>query len=85
MTIAEATQTDHTDRLIWSFNMLMDVKATAEETSGALTVMDITRPSASPCDGSAHGTATATLDEVVDGDAGSQTSGPGRVMLQTLF
>jgi mannose-6-phosphate isomerase-like protein (cupin superfamily) len=29
-----------TDRLIWSFNMLMDVKATAEETGGALTVID---------------------------------------------
>jgi len=29
-----------TDRLIWSFNMLMDLKATAEETGGALTVID---------------------------------------------
>jgi quercetin dioxygenase-like cupin family protein len=28
------------DRLIWSFNMLMDVKATAEETGGALSVLD---------------------------------------------
>jgi quercetin dioxygenase-like cupin family protein len=28
------------DRLIWSFNMLMDVKATAEETGGALSVID---------------------------------------------
>jgi quercetin dioxygenase-like cupin family protein len=28
------------DRLIWSFNMLMDVKATAEETGGALALMD---------------------------------------------
>lgn len=29
-----------TDRLLWTFNMLMDVKATAEETAGALTVID---------------------------------------------
>jgi quercetin dioxygenase-like cupin family protein len=29
-----------TDRLIWTFNMLMDVKATAEETGGALSVID---------------------------------------------
>src|SRR5262249_28756584 len=28
------------DRLIWIFNMLMDVKATAEETGGALSVID---------------------------------------------
>jgi quercetin dioxygenase-like cupin family protein len=28
------------DRLIWTFNMLMDVKATAEETGGALSVID---------------------------------------------
>jgi quercetin dioxygenase-like cupin family protein len=28
------------DRLVWSFNMLMDVKATAEETGGAVTVID---------------------------------------------
>ncbi len=28
------------DRLIWSFNMLMDIKATSEETGGALTVID---------------------------------------------
>ncbi len=29
-----------TDRLVWSFNMLMDIKATAEETGGAVTVID---------------------------------------------
>jgi quercetin dioxygenase-like cupin family protein len=29
-----------TDRLIWSFNMLMDVKASSDETGGALTVID---------------------------------------------
>jgi quercetin dioxygenase-like cupin family protein len=29
-----------TSRLIWSFNMLMDVKAATEETGGALTVID---------------------------------------------
>ena len=28
------------DRLLWSFNMLMHVKAAAEETNGALSVMD---------------------------------------------
>jgi quercetin dioxygenase-like cupin family protein len=38
MAITEQTPT--TDRLLWSFNMLMDVKATAEETAGALTVID---------------------------------------------
>ena len=35
-----STPTIDTDRLIWSFNMLMDVKATAEETGGALSVID---------------------------------------------
>jgi len=39
VTITEPTVTD-TDRLIWSFNMLMDVKATTEETGGALSVLD---------------------------------------------
>jgi len=39
VTITEPTVTD-TDRLIWSFNMLMDVKATTEETGGALSVID---------------------------------------------
>jgi quercetin dioxygenase-like cupin family protein len=39
VTITEPTTTD-TDRLIWSFNMLMDVKATTEETGGALSVID---------------------------------------------
>ena len=33
------TTTD-TSRMIWTFNMLMDVKASAEETGGALTVID---------------------------------------------
>jgi mannose-6-phosphate isomerase-like protein (cupin superfamily) len=28
------------DRLLWSFNMLMDVKATAEDTGGTLSVID---------------------------------------------
>jgi mannose-6-phosphate isomerase-like protein (cupin superfamily) len=36
MTVTE----NQTDRMIWSFNMLMDVKARAEETGGALTVID---------------------------------------------
>lgn len=39
MTLTDAMPTT-TDRLIWSFNMLMDVKATGEETGGALTVID---------------------------------------------
>src|SRR6476469_6036390 len=53
--------------------------------TGALDVYDITRPSASPCDGSAHGSATATLDELVDDDGGVTTSGPGRVMMTASF
>ena len=43
MTITEPTPTAAAavnDRLIWSFNMLMDVKAAAEETDGALTVIE---------------------------------------------
>lgn len=41
MTITETTTTSATsDRLLWTFNMLMDVKAAAEETGGALTVID---------------------------------------------
>ena len=50
MTYVQATTTHPgRDRLIWSFNMLMDVKATAEETGGAVSVMD-TRltPAANP-------------------------------------
>ena len=39
MTITRTTKPED-DRLIWSFNMLMDVKASAEETGGALTVID---------------------------------------------
>ncbi|MCU0260570.1 MAG: quercetin 2,3-dioxygenase [Ilumatobacteraceae bacterium] len=43
------TTTPDTDRMIWSFNMLMDVKATAEETGGALTVIDTwLTPAANP-------------------------------------
>jgi quercetin dioxygenase-like cupin family protein len=47
--MANAEPTTATDRLIWSFNMLMDVKATSEETGGALTAID-TRltPAANP-------------------------------------
>jgi quercetin dioxygenase-like cupin family protein len=41
--------TTSTDRLIWTFNMLMDVKATADETDGALTVIDSwVTPAANP-------------------------------------
>src|SRR4029077_19049517 len=35
-----STPTIDTDRLIWSFHMLMDVKDTAEERGGALSVID---------------------------------------------
>ena len=35
-----AITTTTQDRLLWSFNMLMDVKAAADETNGALSVMD---------------------------------------------
>ena len=46
MTIVDTTTTD---RLIWSFNMLMAVKATAEETGGALSVLDTwLTPAANP-------------------------------------
>lgn len=38
MTVTDATEAS--DRMPWSFNMLMDVKASAEETGGALTVID---------------------------------------------
>ena len=38
MIATEATAAS--DRMIWSFNMLMDVKASAEDTAGALTVID---------------------------------------------
>src|SRR5690242_20366354 len=54
MTIADATPTTTTtttdpDRLIWSFNMLMDVKATAGDTNGALSVIDTwLTPAANP-------------------------------------
>ena len=39
MTAVEPTA-ETADRLIWTFNMLMDVKATTEETGGALSVID---------------------------------------------
>ncbi len=38
MTVTHATEAS--DRMLWSFNMLMDVKASAEDTGGALTVID---------------------------------------------
>ena len=42
MALTEPTTlpTEPTDRMIWTFNMLMDVKASAEETGGALSVID---------------------------------------------
>lgn len=42
MALTEPTTvpTELTDRMIWTFNMLMDVKASADETGGALTVID---------------------------------------------
>lgn len=39
MALTETMPTTN-DRLVWSFNMLMDIKATSEETDGALTVID---------------------------------------------
>jgi quercetin dioxygenase-like cupin family protein len=44
-----ATDTATRDRLLWTFNMLMEVKATADETGGAMSVFD-TRltPAANP-------------------------------------
>lgn len=38
MTVTDATEAS--DRMLWSFNMLMDVKASAEDTGGELTVID---------------------------------------------
>ena len=38
--MAITASTTANDRLIWSFNTLMDVKASSEETGGALTVID---------------------------------------------
>jgi quercetin dioxygenase-like cupin family protein len=38
--MATTTATTDHDRMIWSFNMLMDVKASADETGGALSVID---------------------------------------------
>jgi quercetin dioxygenase-like cupin family protein len=48
MTMTDST-TIGADRLLWSFNMLMDVKATAEDTGGALSVIDTwLTPAANP-------------------------------------
>ncbi len=82
MTITEPTITD-TDRLIWSFNMLMDVKATTEETGGALTVIDTwLTADANPPMHVHHGRDEAffVIDGEVDfflGDAGPRRAGPG--------
>jgi mannose-6-phosphate isomerase-like protein (cupin superfamily) len=47
MTVIDATEAS--DRMLWSFNMLMDVKASAEDTGGALTVIDSwVTPAANP-------------------------------------
>ena len=42
MTITDphAVTTAPAERLIWSFNMLLEVKASAEETNGAFTLLD---------------------------------------------
>jgi len=59
--------TDPTDRLIWTFNMLMDVKATAEETGGALTVIESwLTPAANPPLHVHHGEDEAIL--VIEGE-----------------
>jgi hypothetical protein len=53
--------------------------------SAAVTISAVTPPSMDPCDGVAHGTATATLDEYVIDDGGMASPGPGRVMLTATF
>ena len=72
-----------TDRLIWTFNMLMDVKATAEETGGALSVMETwLTPAANPPMHVHHGEDEAfyVLEGEIEfflGDAEPVLSGPG--------
>jgi hypothetical protein len=53
--------------------------------TASLTITGVTRPSMDPCDGGAHGMATATLDEVVIDDGGMTSPGPGRVMMTASF
>ena len=53
--------------------------------TGAVTITAVTRPSMDPCDGAAHGTATATLVEFVTDDGGTSSAGPGRVTLSATF
>jgi hypothetical protein len=53
--------------------------------TASLTITDVTQPSADPCDGTAHGSAQASLVEIVDVDAGGQVQGPGRVTLNATF
>jgi quercetin dioxygenase-like cupin family protein len=54
--MANTALTPANDRLIWSFNTLMDVKATSEETGGALTVIDTwLTPAANPPMHTHHG------------------------------
>jgi hypothetical protein len=53
--------------------------------SATLTVTGMTRPSASPCDGGAHGTAQASLVEIDTNDGGTTDVGPGRLTLAATF
>jgi quercetin dioxygenase-like cupin family protein len=72
-----------TDRMIWTFNMLMDVKATAEETGGKMSVIDSwLTPAANPPMHDHHGEDESFL--VLEGEvefflAGAQPvlAGPG--------
>jgi quercetin dioxygenase-like cupin family protein len=83
VTAVEPT-TDTDDRLIWTFNMLMDVKATAEETGGALSVIESwLTPAANPPLHIHHGEDEAILVlegelEYYLGDEEPRVVGPGQ-------
>ncbi|MGZ3443775.1 MAG: hypothetical protein ACXVDD_29845, partial [Polyangia bacterium] len=65
----------------------VDYRAESMYGSATLTISDVVaRPSADPgCDGVMHGSATASLVELDDGDGGGQVVGPGRVTLAATF
>ena len=51
----------------------------------SLTISGMTRPSAEPCDGVAHGSAQASLVELDLTDGGVNAVGPGRATLNATF
>lgn len=54
--------------------------------TAAVTISGVQPPSGSDvCSGVAHGTATATLVELVTEDGGTQSAGPGRVTVNATF